>query len=106
VAQTRLTAPNLLLVRTLAADLLELGEHSIDIELIARLLLLLRLGLARPDGGLRGGQQRSALGRGIDRLLLGGPMASEIEVAWRAQAERPRSHRLQVRRVPMGAFAD
>src|ERR1700761_1640871 len=89
----------------LAADRLQLGEHGIDIEVVALLAvggLVLRL-LA---GGFRGRQQRGAAILGVDRLFLGGALYLEIELDLRAQAERDRVHRRQGRSVPMGAVAD
>src|SRR5262249_12391077 len=88
----------------LAAELFELGEHGVDVELVGRLLLF-GFGFAA-NGGLRRGQQRGALGLGVDRLFLGGAVNLEIEIDLRAQTERDRIHRLQVRCVPMGALAD
>src|SRR5262249_39733966 len=45
-----------------AAELFKLGEHRVDIELLAWLLLL-GLGLARPHSRLGGGKERRALRR-------------------------------------------
>src|SRR6266481_4143465 len=89
----------------LAAELLELGEHGVDIELVARRLLLLGFGFAT-NGGLRRGEKRGALSLDVDRLLLGGAVNLEIEIDLRAEAERDRIHGLQVRGVPVGALAD
>src|SRR6516164_8774390 len=88
----------------LAAELLELGEHGVDVELVGRLLLL-GLGLAA-NGGLGRGEERGALSLDVDGLLLGGAVHLEIEIDLRAEAERDRIHGLQVRGVPVGALAD
>src|SRR5260370_38640656 len=59
----------LLLVRLLAADGLQLGEHGIDVEIVA--LFLARLEFRLLAGGLRGRQQVRAAVGGVGRLLLG-----------------------------------
>src|SRR5437660_11439724 len=80
----------LLLLRLLAADRLQLGEHGVDIEVVARLLRLLRhLFLA---GGLGGRQQRGAAVVRRHRLFLGRALHLEIELDLRAEAERHRVH--------------
>src|ERR1700739_4081149 len=56
---------NLLLVRLLAADGLQLGEHGVDIEVVA--LLFGRLEFRLLAGGLGGRQQSGAAIGGIDR---------------------------------------
>src|SRR5450432_2606531 len=89
----------------LAADLLELGEHRIDIELLAGHFLL-RLRLVARHGGLGGRQQSRALGLDIVWLLLGGAVHLEVEVDLRAEPERYRVEGLQILGVPMGALAD
>ena len=58
VSKLRTGAGVLLLLRLLAADRLQLGEHGIDIEIVAAFLGVLHLGLL--FGGLGGRQQRGA----------------------------------------------
>src|SRR5579872_5088979 len=82
-----MTVENLLLIRLLAADVLELGEHGVDVEVVAAPLgggLQLRL-LA---GGLGGRQQRRAAMGDVGRLFLRRALNLEIELDLRAQAER------------------
>src|SRR5467141_2500249 len=93
----------LLLVRLLAADVLQLGEYGIDIEVVA--LFFGRLEFRLLAGGLGGRQQGGAAVGGVGRLLLGGALDLEIELDLRAQPERHRVHRGQGRGVPMGAVA-
>ena len=82
----------------LAAELLELGEHRLDVEIVGFLLGRgLRLFLRRGGHGSR--QQRRALRLDRRRLLLGGALHFEVEIDLRAQAER---HRIERRRF--GAF--
>ena len=81
------------LVLGLAAELLELGEHRVDVEVV----LLLGGGGRflfdrRRCGGHGGGQQRHAAFLRC-RLLLGGALHLEVEVDLRAQAERHRVER-------------
>src|SRR6185295_14093637 len=96
-----------LLLFALAADLLELGEHGLDAQLIAGLLgallgFRLRLRGSRRDGG---GQQRGAARFG-DRLLLGGALHLEVEIDLRAETKSHRIERLKLRGVPVRALAD
>src|SRR3954470_10920905 len=71
----------LLFLMLLAAERLELGEHGVDVEVVARPLGRLEFVLL---GGLGGRQQgRSAIG-GMDRLLLGRARHLEIELDLRA----------------------
>src|SRR5580698_4163044 len=94
----------LFLVGLLAADGLELGEHGIDVEIVA--LFLRRLELRLLAGGLGGRQQRRATMADVGRLLLGRALHLEVEFDLRAEAERYRVHRGQGRGVPVGAVAD
>src|SRR5690348_14127099 len=80
----------LVFVDLLAADGLQLGEHGIDVEVVALPLGGLELRLLA--GGLGGRQQRGAAILGIDRLFLGGALDLEIELDLRAEAERHRVH--------------
>src|SRR4051812_8198063 len=89
----------------LAAKLLELGEHALDVELF----LLARFRLRRyrsVRGGRSRKQRRSPVDLGLDRLLLGGALDLEVEIDLRTQAQRHRIHGRQVRRVPVRAVAD
>src|SRR5581483_5044935 len=61
----------LLLLRLLPADRLQLGEHGIDIEIVAALAGLLVRRLRLLLGGLGGRQQGGAAILLVDRLLLG-----------------------------------
>src|SRR3984885_4680043 len=82
-------------VLLLAADGLQLGEHGIDIEIVALLLGGLEFRLLA--GGFGGRQQGGATIGGVGRLLLGGALHLEIELDLRAQAKRYRVHRGQGR---------
>src|SRR6266853_5331036 len=93
----------LLLVRLLAADVLQLGEYGVDIEVVALLFGWLEFRLLA--GGLGGRQQGGAAVGRVDRLLLGRALHLEVELDLRAQAERHRVHRRQRRGVPVGAVA-
>src|SRR5216684_4654262 len=64
------------LLLALAADLLELGEDRVDIELVGGFLFF-GLGLA-VNGGLGGRQKRRALRFDGSRLFLGGAVHVEI----------------------------
>src|SRR3984893_173000 len=97
------TSVVLFLLRLLAADRFQLGEHGVDVEVVA--LLFGRLEFRLLAGGLGSRQQRGAAVGGVGRLLLGGALHLEIELDLRAQAERHRVHRGQGRGVPVGAVA-
>src|SRR5579863_9131987 len=90
----------LVVVRLLAADGLELGEHGVDVEVLALLFGWLELHFLA--GGLGGGQQRRAAMPDIDRLFLGRALDLEVELDLRAQAERHRVHRGERRGIPVG----
>src|SRR5262245_12806240 len=76
------------LVAALAAELLELGEDSLHIELASRLLGHRRFGLWLCGGDFRWQQGHPRLSR--QRLLLRRARNFEIEVDLRAQPERHR----------------
>src|SRR5216684_2039397 len=67
----------LLLVRLLAADVLQLGEYGIDIEIVALLFGWLEFRLLA--GGLGGRQQGGAAVGRVGRLLLGRTLHLEVE---------------------------
>src|SRR5258705_7548059 len=89
----------------LAADLLELGEHGLHVELLVRLLDVLGLLVHRLGGGHLGRKQRDPM-IGLRRLFLGGAMNLEVEVDLRAQPEGHRIERREAGRVPVAAVAD
>src|SRR6202022_3862858 len=72
------SGPRLFLLRLLAADRLQLGEHGVDVEVVA--LLLGRLEFRLLAGGLGGRQQGGAAVGGVGRLLLGRALHLEIAV--------------------------
>src|SRR6516162_10920 len=96
---------NLSLFLAATAELFELGEHRLDVELLAWLLFL-RLGLLLRCGRHRSRQQRRARLLHRCRLLLCRLLDFQIEIDLRAQPERHRIERRQIRRVPVRAFAD
>src|SRR3974390_1473385 len=73
----RAVRSDLLLFGLLAADGLQLGEHGIDIEVVAVLFGNLDFGLLAR--GLRRRQERGTAVRRVDRLLLGRALHLEIE---------------------------
>src|SRR5258708_29615202 len=84
---------NLLLVRLLAANRLELRKHRIDVEIVALFFGWFELRLLL--GGLRGRQQRGAAIGGVGRLLPCRALHLGVELDLRAQAQRhpvPRRH--------------
>src|ERR1700680_2248585 len=78
----------LLVVLLLAADGLQLGEHGVDVEVVALLLGWLEFRFLA--GGFGGRQQSGAAIGGVDRLLLGSALHLEVELDLRAQSERHR----------------
>src|SRR6201996_8516745 len=86
-----------------AADGLQLGEHGVDIEVVA--LFLAGLEFRILAGGLGGRQQGGAAIGGLQRLFLRGALHLEIEFDLRAQAEGHRVHWSQGRGIPVCAVA-
>src|ERR1700704_5579039 len=91
-------------VLALAADLLDLGEYRLHVELLVGLLGVLGLLVRRLGGGHLGRKQRDPM-IGLRRLFLGGAMDLEVEVDLRAQAEGHRIERGEAGRGPGAAGA-